>query len=62
MYSKHLYCFAMSATSKMVDMRLDNEEVSFLTRNKITYKKKRDSSGNLFSVDCYQLKEKFCNS
>lgn len=61
MYSKHLYCFVMSATSKMVDMRLDIEEVAFLKKNKITCKKKSDAIGNLFSVDCSQLKEKFCN-
>jgi len=51
----------MSATSKMVDMRLDIEEVAFLKKNKITCKKKSDAIGNLFSVDCSQLKEKFCN-
>lgn len=61
MYPKHLYCFVMSATSKMVDIRLDSEEVSFLKKNEITYEKKSDTIGNLFSVDCSQLKEKFCN-
>lgn len=61
MYSKHLYCFVMSATTKMVDMRLNSEEISFLKRNKIKYEKKSDNIGNLYSVDCSQLKEKFCN-
>lgn len=61
MYNKHLYCLVMSATSQMVDMRLDSEELSFLEKNKINHKKKTDNIGNLFSVDCSQLKEKFCN-
>ena len=51
----------MSATTKMVDMRLNSEEISFLKRNKIKYEKKSDNIGNLYSVDCSQLKEKFCN-
>ena len=61
MYNQHLYCFAMSAKSKMVDIRLDNEEVAFLKKNKIQCKEKSDKVGNLFSVNCAQLKEKFCN-
>lgn len=51
----------MSATSQMVDMRLDREELSFLRKNKIKHKEKTDKIGNMFSVDCSQLKEKFCN-
>ncbi len=61
MYSKHLYCFVMSTKSKMVDIRLDSEEVAFLKKNKIKCKEKSDKIGNLFSVDCGQLREKFCN-
>lgn len=61
MYNKHLYCLVMSATSQMVDMRLDIQELSFLIENEINYKKKTDNIGDLFSVDCAQLKEKFCN-
>ena len=51
----------MSAKSKMVDIRLDNEEVAFLKKNKIQCKEKSDKVGNLFSVNCAHLKEKFCN-
>lgn len=61
MYSKHLYCFVMNAKSKIVDIRLDSEEIAFLKKNEIKCKEKPDKIGNLFSVDCAQLKEKFCN-
>ena len=56
MYNKHLYCFVMSSKTQMADIRLDSDEISFLK-----YQKKPDNIGNLFSVDCSQLKEKFCN-
>lgn len=61
MYNKHLYCFVMSSKTQMADIRLDSDEISFLKKNEIEYQKKLDNIGNLFSVDCSQLKEKFCN-
>jgi hypothetical protein len=51
----------MNAKSKIVDIRLDSEEVAFLKKNEIKCKEKPDKIGNLFSVDCAQLKEKFYN-
>ena len=51
----------MSSKTQMADIRLDSEEISFLKKNEIEYQKKPDNIGNLFSVDCSQLKEKFCN-
>ncbi len=61
MYNKHLYCFAMSAKSAMVDIRLNSEEIAFLKENEIKCIEKSDKIGNLFSVNCAQLREKFCN-
>ena len=51
----------MSTTLKIVDMRLDKDEVSFLEKNKIKHEQKKDLIGNLFSVDCSALRKKFCN-
>ena len=61
MYNKHLYCLTMSTTLKIVDMRLDKDEVSFLEKNKIKHEQKKDLIGNLFSVDCSALRKKFYN-
>ena len=48
MYNKHLYCLTMSTTLKIVDMRLDKDEVSFLEKNKIKHEQKKRSHRKSF--------------
>ena len=50
MYNKHLYCLTMSTTLKIVDMRLDKDEVSFLEKNKIKHEQKKDLIGTFLLI------------
>ena len=51
----------MSANSEIVNMRLNQSEIDFLEKNHILYSRQTDKFGDIFSVNCSQLKEKFCN-